>query len=228
MRYGLSGRLYKRMRHFLGILAIGTLVAGGPLAGSLFAGPAHAAAKKILILGDSIAAGYGLPAEESFPARLEAALRAKGVDVRIVNSGISGDTTAGGRKRLGWALASKPDYVIVELGGNDGLRGLDPKETRANLDAIITQLKARGVKVMIAGMYAPPNLGKRYEKEFNAIFPELAAKHGVALYPFILEGVALRKDLNQPDGIHPNRKGVGVIVEKLTPAVMKFIGASEG
>lgn len=223
MRYGLSGRLYKRLRLFLGILAVGML-AGGALAG----GPAQAAAKKILVLGDSIAAGYGLPAEESFPSKLEAALRAKGIDVEVVNSGISGDTTAGGRKRLGWALSSKPDYVIVELGGNDGLRGLDPKETRANLDAIITQLKAKGVKVMLTGMYAPPNLGKRYEKEFNAIFPELAAKHGVPLYPFILEGVALRKELNQRDGIHPNRKGVAVIVEKLTPAVMKFIGASEG
>ncbi len=210
--------LYNGMRLFFGILTALALVSGAASAGT----------KKILVLGDSIAAGYGLPAEESFPARLEAALKAKGVDAEIVNSGISGDTSAGGRNRLGWALASKPDYVIVELGGNDGLRGLEPKDTRANLDAIITQLKAKGVKVMIAGMYAPPNLGKRYEAEFNAIYPELAAKHGVALYPFILEGVAMRQDLNQRDGIHPNRKGVAILVEKLLPAVLKFIEASEG
>jgi acyl-CoA thioesterase-1 len=197
-------------------------------AAALVSGAANAAPKKILVLGDSIAAGYGLAAEESFPARLEAALRARGVDAEIVNSGISGDTTAGGRKRLDWALASKPGYVIVELGGNDGLRGLDPKETRANLDVIIAELKAKGVKVMLAGMYAPPNLGTRYEAEFNAIFPELAAKHGIAFYPFILEGVAMRKELNQPDGIHPNARGVDVIVERLLPAVMKFIGAGEG
>lgn len=216
--YVLRGGLYNVLRIFLGIVTAAALISGA----------AYADAKKILVLGDSIAAGYGLPAEDSFPARLEAALRAKGVDVEIVNSGISGDTTAGGRKRLGWALASKPDYVIVELGGNDGLRGLEPADTRANLDAIITELKAEGIKVMLTGMYAPPNLGKRYEAAFNAIYPELAAKHGVAFYPFILEGVAMRKDLNQSDGIHPNRKGVKVMVERLLPAVMKFIGASEG
>lgn len=215
--YVLRNGLYNGLRFFLGIA----------LAALLVSGAAQAKTKTILILGDSIAAGFGLPAEESFPSRLQAAMRSKGVDVKIINSGISGDTSAGGLKRLGWALASKPDYVIVELGGNDGLRGLDPKETRANLDAIITQLKARGVKVMLAGMYAPPNLGKKYEAEFNAIYPELAAKHSVAFYPFILEGVALRKELNQPDGIHPNRQGVTVLVDRLLPAVMKFIGASK-
>ena len=187
------------------------------------AGPALAA-KKLLVIGDSIAAGYGLPAEEAFPAKLEEALRARGHDIKVVNGGISGDTTAGGKARLAWALASQPDYVIIELGGNDGLRGLDPADTRANLDAMLTALRKANVPVLLTGMMAPRNLGPQYEKKFDAIFPALAKKHGVPLYPFFLDGIALDPKYNQPDLIHPNAKGVAVIVERILPAVEKLIG----
>jgi len=178
----------------------------------------------VLAFGDSLTAGYGLSSHKGFTAKLEAALKAKGVSARVVNAGLSGDTTAGGLARLDWALEPKPDFAIVELGGNDGLRGLDPKETRANLDAILTKLKAKSVPTLLAGMYAPPNMGPDYGKAFNALFPELAAKHGVAFYPFFLDGVAAQRELNQPDGIHPNAKGVDVIVERILPYVLKLIG----
>lgn len=190
-------------------------------------GPAAAEAPKpivILAFGDSLTAGYGLSSHEGFTAKLEAALKAKGVSVRVVNAGLSGDTTAGGLARLDWALEPKPDFAIVELGGNDGLRGLDPAATRANLDAILTKLKAMGVPTLLAGMYAPPNMGPDFGKAFNALFPELAAKHGVAFYPFFLDGVAAQRELNQADGFHPNAKGVDVIVERILPYVLKLIG----
>ncbi len=188
---------------------------------------AQAETKRILVLGDSLAAGLGLAKEQAFPARLEVALRAKGVDVKVINAGVSGDTTKGGRSRLGWVLADKPHFVLVELGGNDGLRGLDPKRTRANLDAIVTILKAKGIKVMIAGMLAPRNLGPTYGREFNTIYPQLAKKHRVPLYPFFLEGVALDPKLNQRDMIPPNRAGVAIIVERRLPHILKWIGESE-
>jgi acyl-CoA thioesterase-1 len=178
----------------------------------------------ILAFGDSLIAGYGLASRDGFTAKLEAALRAKGFEVRVINGGLSGDTSAGGLARLDWALEPKPDFAIVELGGNDGLRGLDPAQTRANLDAILTKLKARGVPALFAGMYAPPNLGPDYGKAFNALYPELAEKHGVLFYPFFLDGVAADPALNQPDGIHPNAKGVDVIVERILPHVLKLIG----
>lgn len=182
--------------------------------------PAWAAGATIVILGDSLAAGYGLRDEsQAFPARLEAALKSRGRDVRVVNAGVSGDTTAGGRSRLDWALSDRPDLMIVELGGNDGLRGIDPAVTFANLDDILTRLKAQSVRVLLTGMLAPPNLGRAYGEAFNAVFPRLAEKHGVALYPFFLDGVAAERDLNQPDGIHPNPTGVAVIVERILPAV---------
>src|SRR5215510_3567997 len=156
------------------------------------AGPARAEAKPVTILafGDSLVAGFGLGSAEGFTAKLEAALKAKGIAARVVNGGLSGDTSAGGLARLDWALEPKPDFAIVELGGNDGLRGLDPAQTRANLDAILTKLKAKNIPILFAGMYAPPNLGPDYGKAFNALFPELAQKHGVAFYPFFLDGVA--------------------------------------
>ena len=196
-------------------------------AGVIFAVPVAAEAPKpitILAFGDSLTAGYGLSSHEGFTAKLEAALKAKGVSARVVNAGLSGDTTAGGLARLDWALEPKPDFAIVELGGNDGLRGLDPSATRANLDAILTKLKTKGVPTLLAGMYAPPNMGPDFGKAFNALFPELAAKHGVAFYPFFLEGVAAQRELNQADGFHPNAKGVDVIVEKILPDVLKLIG----
>ena len=180
----------------------------------------------LLAFGDSLVAGFGLGSRDGFTAKLEAALKAKGIDARVVNAGLSGDTSAGGVARLDWALDPKPDFAIVELGANDGLRGLDPAQTRANLDAILTKLKAKGVPVLFAGMYAPPNMGPDYAKPFNALYPELAQKHGVAFYPFFLEGVAANAALNQPDGIHPNAKGVDIIVERILPHVLKLLGKS--
>ncbi|HEY7609052.1 MAG TPA: arylesterase [Alphaproteobacteria bacterium] len=178
----------------------------------------------ILAFGDSLVAGYGLGGSEGFTAKLEAALKAKGIAARVVNAGLSGDTSAGGLARLDWALEPKPDFAIVELGANDGLRGLDPAQTRANLDAILTKLKAKGVGVLFVGMYAPPNMGPDYGNAFNALYPELAAKHGVAFYPFFLDGVAANAALNQPDGIHPNAQGIGIIVERILPHVLRLIG----
>lgn len=178
----------------------------------------------ILAFGDSLVAGFGLGSGDGFTAKLEAALKAKGVRARVVNAGLSGDTSAGGLARLDWALHPKPDFAIVELGANDGLRGLDPAQTRANLDAILTTLKAKGVPVLLAGMYAPPNMGPDYGKAFNALYPELARKHGVLFYPFFLEGVAADASLNQADGIHPNAKGVDIIVERILPQVLKLVG----
>ena len=178
----------------------------------------------ILAFGDSLVAGFGLGSRDGFTAKLEAALKAKGVEARVVNAGLSGDTSAGGLARLDWALAPKPDFAIVELGANDGLRGLDPAQTRANLDAILNKLKAKGVPVLFAGMYAPPNMGPDYGKAFNALYPELAKKHGVLFYPFFLDGVAADASLNQRDGIHPNGKGVDIIVERILPHVLKLIG----
>ncbi len=178
----------------------------------------------ILAFGDSLVAGFGLGSRDGFTAKLETALKARGVNAKVVNAGLSGDTSAGGLARLDWALNPKPDFAIVELGANDGLRGLDPAQTRANLDAILTKLKAKGVPVLFAGMYAPPNMGPDYGKAFNALYPELAKKHGVAFYPFFLDGVAADASLNQPDGIHPNAKGVEVIVGRMVPHVLKLIG----
>lgn len=178
---------------------------------------------KLLVLGDSLAAGYGLPERDAFPMRLQAALRSKGYDVKVINGGVSGDTTAGGSARLGWALADKPDLAIVELGGNDALRGIDPKASFANLDRILAKLTAAGVGVMLAGMYAPPNWGREYVAEFNGIYPRLAKKYGVVFYPFFLDGVAAVPALNQRDGIHPNAKGVAVIVNRIAPQVMRLI-----
>lgn len=183
---------------------------------------------RLMILGDSLTAGYGLPAEDAFPARLEAALDEEGRPVEVLNAGVSGDTTAGGLARLDWALAEEPTHVLVELGANDGLRGLDPAMTERNLDAIIRRLQEAGVKVMLAGMYAPPNLGREYGEAFNGIYPRLAEKYDIPLYPFFLEGVATMAELNQGDGIHPNARGVEVLVENIAPAVRDFIDEEAG
>ena len=166
----------------------------------------------VLVFGDSLAAGLGLPAEAAFPARLEARLRQQKIAVRVVNGGVSGDTTAAGLARLDWSLADKPDYVLLELGANDALRGIDPRVVRANLDAMITKIQASGAKLLLAGMKCPTNWGETYQREFERIYPELAQAHGVALYPFFLDGVAMEAQLNQPDGLHPNQRGVAVIV----------------
>ena len=176
---------------------------------------------KLAILGDSLAAGYGLAPAQAFPTRLQAALKDKGRNVTVINHGVSGDTTAGGLERIDWMMADKPDIVMVELGGNDMLRALDPGATEKNLDAIVGKLKQAGATVWLVGMLAPRNFGPEYVKQFDGIFKKLADKHGVPLYPFFLDGVAQDPALNQPDGIHPNAKGVDVIVERILPFVTK-------
>lgn len=196
----------------------------------LFSAVDHAAAGappvKLLAFGDSLTHGYGLPARDSFPEQLEAALKARGFAVEVINAGNSGDTTAAGRARLDWALAESPDLVLVEFGGNDSLRGIDPRETYRNLDLILTRLTAERLPVLLAGMQAPRNLGLEYATAFDAVFPRLAEKHGVALYPFFLQGVALDPALNQQDGIHPNAAGVAVIVERIIPALEPLLKAA--
>lgn len=193
-----------------------------------FGQTAAAAPARVLMLGDSLTAGYGLPAAESLPSQLESLLKNQGLDVLILNGGVSGDTTAGGLARLDWALADNPAYALLALGANDALRGLSPDKAHENLDVIITRLKAKKVKVMILGMLAPLNLGRDYRESFDAIFPKLAAKHDVPLYPFLLDGVALEPKLNQRDGIHPNADGVKIIVGRLAPLVKQFLETPPG
>jgi acyl-CoA thioesterase-1 len=185
---------------------------------------APAAPVKVVALGDSLTAGYGLPAEAALPAQLERALKAKGIAVEIANAGVSGDTASGGAGRLDWSVPEGTDAVIVALGANDALRGVDPKVTRAALDDIVGRLKRRGIAVLIAGMRAPRNLGEDYARAFDAIYPEIAAKHGVALYPFLLDGIVTDRALNQPDGLHPTAAGIAAIVTRLLPQVEALIG----
>lgn len=200
------------LRRLAGVLALALLAA--------ILRPATAMAQDrvtLLAFGDSLVHGYGLDAGDSFPEQLEAALRSEGHAVRVINGGNSGDTTAAGLARLDWALADDPDLVVIELGANDGLRGLDPAASEANLDAILGRFTERGVTVLLAGMLAPRNLGPEYAREFDSLYPRLAAKHRVAFYPFFLDGVAQVAALNQADGIHPNADGVAVIVERILP-----------
>ncbi len=178
---------------------------------------------RILALGDSLTAGYGLARSDGFVAQLERALRAKGIPARVLDAGVSGDTTAGGRARLDWALADRPDVAIVALGGNDGLRGIDPAATYANLDAILRRLRERNIPALLAGMLAPPNLGAEYAEAFREAYARLAREHDVVFYPFFLDGVAAEPALNQPDGIHPNARGVAVMVERILPYVEALI-----
>ncbi|WP_245319186.1 arylesterase [Consotaella salsifontis] len=180
---------------------------------------ARAAPQTIVAFGDSLSAGYGVGPGESFPEQLQAALTADGVDAKVINAGVSGDTTTGGLARLDWSVPEDVDLVIVELGANDALRGVDPAIAEKNLDAILTRLGERHLKVLLAGMMAPPNMGQDYAARFNAIYPKLAEKHGVPLYPFFLDGVAADRTLNQADGMHPNPQGVKIIVKRMLPAV---------
>ncbi|RMD65309.1 MAG: arylesterase [Alphaproteobacteria bacterium] len=204
---------------FLILAATALSVAGAPVRAAQDSGTPLT----LLAFGDSLIHGYGLRAGETFPERLEAALRAKGYNVRVVNGGNSGDTTAAGLARLDWMLAEKPDMVLLELGANDALRGLDPDRTYANLDAILRRLKVAGIPVLLAGMKAPRNLGADYARRFDAIFTRLARVHDVPLYPFFLDGVALDPALNQDDGLHPNAAGVEVIVARILPNVIALI-----
>ena len=206
-----------RLYLFLLVLTIGQVQ-------SLHANNTTESTLRLLVLGDSLSAGYGLQPEDSFPAQLEEALHQAGYDVRVINAGVSGDTTAGGLSRLDWALSDKPHIVLLELGGNDALRGLPPAETYANLDAILARLEDHAISVVLAGMQAPRNLGKDYTTAFDAIYPRLASEYALAFYPFFLEGVALDPALNQADGIHPNAAGVREIVRRILPLLKTELG----
>jgi acyl-CoA thioesterase-1 len=199
------------------LLVIGLLLSIAPLGISVNA--AAGGPVRIAVLGDSLAAGFGLDPSDAFPAQLQRALQARGHAVEVANHGVSGDTSAGGRQRVEWMLLDRPRVVLVELGANDALRGLDPGRLEANLDAILATLEASGVTTLLAGMRAPPNLGAEYTARFDAVYPRLAARWGVGLYPFFLEGVAGREELNQHDGIHPNARGVARIVAGILPLV---------
>jgi acyl-CoA thioesterase-1 len=179
---------------------------------------------KILALGDSLTAGFGLPPGQGFAPQLERALKQSGVEAEVIDAGVSGDTTAGGLARIDWALADAPDLVILELGANDMLRGLDPAETRANLDAMLAKLRAADTRVLLAGMRAAPNLGADYGGAFERTYAELAEKYEVPLYPFFLEGVATDPKLNLADGMHPNAAGVAEIVRRILPHVLAAAG----
>jgi acyl-CoA thioesterase-1 len=192
----------------------------------LVASEAHAADCRIAVLGDSLTAAYGLDLADGFPARLEQALRGEGYDCAVLDAGVSGDTSAGGLARLDWMLADQPSHVIVELGGNDGLRALPPEQMQQNLDQIVTRLQDEDIAVLLTGMLAPPNLGREYGDAFADVFPELAAKHAVPLYPFFLKGVAGDALLNQGDGIHPTAEGVATIVKNILPTVTGWLDAT--
>jgi len=178
---------------------------------------------RLVALGDSLSAGYNLPQEAAFPVVLEKALKAKGHNVEVANAGVSGDTSSAGLDRLDWSVPDGTDGVILELGANDMLRGLDPAGTRRNLEAIVERLKSRNIPVMLAGMYASRNLGHSYTEQFDSIYPYIAKKYDLVLYPFFLDGVAGERSLNLPDGMHPTAKGVEVIVERILPSVESFL-----
>jgi acyl-CoA thioesterase-1 len=177
----------------------------------------------VLALGDSLTAGWGVPHDASVPERLERMLRADGIAARVVNAGVSGDTTQGGLARLQWALAEEPDAAIVELGANDMLRGLHPRTAKENLAAILEALRSRNIPTLLAGMLAPPNMGQIYSRGFNAIYTDLAREYDVVFYPFYLQDVAGRPDLNQEDGLHPNAEGYAVIAENIYPYVLELV-----
>ncbi len=206
-RYGAAGRCAK----------------GLAMIAMLFTGTARAAPVRLLVFGDSLVAGYGLPAQDGFQARLAAALKAEGREVILLDGGVSGDTTAGGRARLDWVLADKPDAVLLELGANDGLRGTDPAAMQANLEAILDMLRARHVRVLLTGMHAPPNLGEDYGRAFDAVFARLSRRPGLIYDPFFLEGVAADPALEQADGLHPNPEGVRRVVARLLPLVRRLL-----
>jgi acyl-CoA thioesterase-1 len=190
---------------------------------SAFAQAPPAGTIKLVVLGDSLSAGLGLPAADAFPAQLEKALQNKGLIVAINNAGVSGDTASGGLDRLDWSVPADTQGVLLELGANDALRGLDPKVTRGALENILKRLKARGIAVLLCGMVAPPNYGAEYAAQFNTIFPDLARTYDVPLYPFFLEGVAADTKLNQADGMHPTAAGIAVIVKNIMPTVESFV-----
>src|SRR3954471_11620545 len=214
----------KRMFAHLRVLIMALMTAGPVLAQAQVPATAPAKPVKMVVLGDSLSAGLGLSASAAFPARLQKALKDKGIKVDMINAGVSGDTASGGRDRLDWSIPEGTDAVILELGANDALRGTDPNVTRAALTDILTRLKARKIAVLLCGMMAPPNYGTDYADRFNAIYPELAKTFGVPLYAFFLDGVAADARLNQKDGIHPTAEGVDAIVKNMLPTVEAFLG----
>jgi acyl-CoA thioesterase-1 len=223
--YGTSGSAVERQRgKFVHMLVLGlALVTAGTAFAQAPAGPI-----KMVVLGDSLSAGLGLAGSDAFPAKLQKALKTKGIDVDMMNAGVSGDTSSGGRDRLDWSVPEGTEAVIVELGANDALRGTDPAVTRKALSDILTRLKARKIAVLLCGMIAPPNYGSDYSARFNAIYPDLAKSFGVPLYPFFLQGVAADAKLNQADGMHPTAEGVDVIVKNILLTVEAFLGAISG
>ena len=212
----------------LGCVVVLTLACAGVMNEVRADASSNSAALRITVLGDSLVAGYGLPPDTSFPNALDSALAAAGFKAAVVNAGVSGDTTAGGLARLDWSLADDPDLVIIVMGGNDMLRGLDPAATRANLDAMISRLRARDVAVLLAGMLAPRNLGAEYVTEFDSLYPALAAQHGIGFYPFFLNGVAMDAALNLPDGLHPNKAGIDEITRRILPVVVDMLARLQG
>jgi acyl-CoA thioesterase-1 len=217
---GLCCRLFqsrKRVPVTRYIACLAVLFAG------LLSGPAQSAELKLVVLGDSLVAGFQLGPGEGFPEQLQKSLAEKGHSVEVVNAGVSGDTSTGGLSRLDWSVAPDTDAVIVELGANDALRGISPDVTRKNIEEITRRLRERGIEVLLAGMLAPRNLGPEYAEAFDPIYAEVAETHGALLYPFFLEGVALDPDLNLADGMHPNAKGVAVIVENILPKVEELL-----
>lgn len=193
------------------------------LGSSLIAVTSHARELKLLAFGDSLIAGYGLPKKDGFSDQLEATLNHAGIRLKVINAGVSGDTSAGGLSRIDWALGANPDAILLELGANDSLRGIDPAITKMNLQKILTKLQKIGVPILFAGMIAPPNMGKEYGLEFEKVYLELAEANEVIFYRFFLEGVAGVPELNQEDGIHPNKEGVLKIVKKIAPFVIELL-----
>jgi acyl-CoA thioesterase-1 len=218
-------RRRRRFAHIL-VLMVGVMTGGTAFAQNAPVQAVNAATDKpvkLVVLGDSLSAGYGLAAAAAFPARLQKALKDRGVNVDMINAGVSGDTSSGGRDRLDWSIPEGTQAVIVELGANDALRGIDPKITRSALTDIVSRLKGRGIAVMLCGMLAPPNYGRDYAERFNSIYPDLAKAFEVPLYPFFLDGVAAIAKLNQADGIHPTAEGVDIIVNNMLPTVETFL-----
>ena len=211
--------------HFRRAVQVGLQAAVVALAAALAFAPASAEARalRIVALGDSLTAGFGLPPGQAFPDVLQRALKARGFDVEIVNAGVSGDTATDGLARFDWSVADGADALIVELGANDMLRGFDPGVTEASLREIMEKARARHLPTLLAGMRAAPNLGADYQRRFDAIYPDLAKRYGAALYPFYLDGVAGDPKLNQKDGLHPTREGVERIVAAMTPTVVNFL-----
>lgn len=212
---------WHRLAQVVALLAVVNMSLGA--AKTSIVGPGPAKPIRIVAFGDSLTAGFGLKPHQSFPAQLQKALEARGHNVVVANAGVSGDTTAAGLERLAWAVPDGTNAVILELGANDALRGINPNVARANLEKIVINLKERGIPTLLAGFRAPANWGERYSQAFDAIFPDLAQEHGLVFYPFFLEGVALNPKLNLNDGLHPSSKGVAEIVKRIVPSMEDLI-----